>query len=195
MTKNFRVITLTHITLVMLLIGVFLFVLLNLRSNSTPNCTTDAADLAQAVNIRLPDGNNSQIQIDHTSDTVRPRLGAQLSILTATIRKNLHYAEQYGVYVQDTVRNSPAQTAGILPGDIIFKINNQDAQDLMPTLNLIAELNPGATYPIHVFRQGKELVYQVTPELIPPALQPNATAHSNTAPIVTPHHLAHAIGP
>lgn len=89
-------------------------------------------------------------------------IGAQLTDLTQNIKQHLKYPDPYGVYVQDTIRNSPSQTAGILPGDIISKINNADAQDVLPAIKLIANLNPGEVYPFTIFRDGKFSEYQIT---------------------------------
>lgn len=89
-------------------------------------------------------------------------IGAQLTDLTQNIKQHLKYPDPYGVYVQDTIRNSPSQTAGILPGDIISKINNTDAQDVLPAIKLISNLNPGKVYPFIIFRDGKFSEYQIT---------------------------------
>lgn len=113
-------------------------------------------------NISLPDGNEITSQAIANKHQTHGKIGAQLTNLTPLIKKNLHYPDQDGVYVQDTIRNSPAQTAGILPGDIIIKISNIETPDIFPTINLISSLHPGETYPITVFRQGKYLVYPVT---------------------------------
>lgn len=88
-------------------------------------------------------------------------IGVQLTHLTEDIRLYLKYPDYYGVYVQDTIRNSPSQTAGILPGDIISKINNTEAQDVLPTIKLISQLSPGQVYPFIIFRDGKFSEYQI----------------------------------
>lgn len=89
-------------------------------------------------------------------------IGTQLTDLTQNIKQHLKYPDYYGVYVQGTIRNSPSQTAGILPGDIISKINNTDAQDVLPAIKLISQLNPGKIYPFIIFRDGKFSEYQIT---------------------------------
>lgn len=111
--------------------------------------------------ITLPDGNSIQAQVTNDQPNVG-WIGTRLTDLTPAIKQHLNYSDPYGVYVQDTFRNSPAQTAGLLPGDIITQINNAEAQEVLPTLNLISSLKPGTTYPITVYRDGKYLVYSVT---------------------------------
>ncbi len=88
-------------------------------------------------------------------------IGAQLTDLSPTIREHLNYTDSYGIYIQDTIRNSPAQTAGLLPGDIITHINHIELTDVLPTINLINTLQPGNKYPVTIFRTGKYLHYEV----------------------------------
>lgn len=110
-------------------------------------------------NIELPDGNVIQTQAnDHTS---KGWIGAQLADLPNDIKEHLKYPDQSGVYVQDTHRSGPAQTAGILPGDIITLVNNVEAQTVLHTLNVIANLTPGESYAFAVFRGGEYLEYNV----------------------------------
>ncbi len=111
-----------------------------------------------------PHINNSyqQYMASNREDQKNGWIGAQLTDLTLNIKKDLKYPDYYGVYVQNTIRNSPSQTAGILPGDIICKINNTDAQDVLPAIKLIAQLNPGKVYPFIIFRNGKFSEYNIT---------------------------------
>lgn len=115
-------------------------------------------------NIDLPNGSISTIEIANTQSTAQSWIGASLSELSTNIKNNLHYVDQDGVYIQDTVRNSPAQIAGILPGDILIKINDTDTVEILSALKLIAALHPGSTYAFTVFRQGEYLNYTVTPK-------------------------------
>lgn len=152
----------THIVIItiMIIIAVAAILLLHFF----PKKSLDDAMYNQYVatqNISLPDG-KKVISLTATKRQTHSKLGAQLTNLTTVIKENLQYPEHDGVYVQDTIRHSPAQTAGILPGDIIININNTATPDIFPTINLIACLHAGETYPVTVFRQGKYLVYPVT---------------------------------
>jgi S1-C subfamily serine protease len=108
------------------------------------------------------DNSYQQYIAANSSEPKNGWIGAQLTDLTQNIKQHLKYPDPYGVYVQDTIRNSPSQTAGILPGDIISKINNADAQDVLPAIKLISDLNPGKVYPFIIFRDGKFTEYQIT---------------------------------
>jgi len=91
----------------------------------------------------------------------RAWLGAQLSDLPVDTRQHLHFSEQDGIYIQDTLRNSPAQKAGILPGDILTKINQQPVTDVMSAVRLISHLKLDQTYAVEIFRSGEKMVYNV----------------------------------
>jgi len=108
------------------------------------------------------DNSYQQYIANNNAESQNGWIGAQLTDLTQNIKQHLKYPDSFGVYVQDTIRNSPSQTAGILPGDIIAKINNADAQDVLPAINLITKLNPGKVYPFIIFRDGRFSEYQIT---------------------------------
>lgn len=101
----------------------------------------------------------SLIQNGHVS---RGWIGAQLSELPGDIKRNLKFNAAHGIYVQDTVRNSPAQKAGLLPGDIITKVNNAKTLDVLSTVRLIAKMQPQDECVVEVYRNGANLAYNVT---------------------------------
>lgn len=111
--------------------------------------------------IELPNGQQVQATVTLPQDELQGWIGAKLSDLTVFIRQNLQYDHQFGIYIHDTYLDSPAQVAGILPGDILVEINGLETLAVIPTLNLIASLAPGKSYPFTVFRQGKYLEYLV----------------------------------
>ncbi len=127
---------------------------------------------ALLANITGSQGIGFAIPIDHAKEIIsqliskgtitRGWIGAQLTEIPQETRISLNFADQTGIYVQDTIRNSPAQRAGILPGDIITKIDNVQTYDINATIQRIATLQPENTYKLEVFRQGKTLIYPVT---------------------------------
>lgn len=92
----------------------------------------------------------------------RGYLGVELQSLSDEMREYINYKKESGVYVRAVVQNGPAAEAGIVPGDIIMKINNQDVKDGHEVFRMVAELKPGKTYPIEIFRKGKEMKMDVT---------------------------------
>lgn len=74
-----------------------------------------------------------------------------------------------GVIVTDVPNDGPAAKAGILPGDIVTKINGQDAITVATFRSLIANGVPGESVKVEVWRQGESLAYDVTLATLPPS--------------------------
>ncbi len=91
----------------------------------------------------------------------RGYLGISMQPLTKEIREIVNYKEGDGIFVRATVRGGPAQKAGLLPGDVITKINNTSIKDENQALKLVAGLTPGKSYPVEVFRKGEVMNYVV----------------------------------
>lgn len=106
-------------------------------------------------------------QLIKTGHIVRGWIGTQLYDLTAELKTYLGYNDDFGVYVQGVIRNSPAQKAGILPGDIIVKINGVDIKSVHEAVKLVSSLQPNKSYPIEIFRKFKFYSFSVLISQIP----------------------------
>lgn len=113
-----------------------------------------AIPIDQAMNIM-----NQLITGGHI---VRGYLGVSLQGLNKEIRQSIDYKEPHGAYVRAVVRGSPAQKAGILPGDVITKIENTPIKDEKMALQQVANLSPGKNYSIEIFRRGEYLIFTVS---------------------------------
>lgn len=100
-------------------------------------------------------------QLIDTGYIVRGWLGAYLGEITEEVKKYLNYKEKSGVYVKGIFRNSPAERAGILSGDIIVKINGQEAKNINAAANVVANLAPNKGYPFEIFRKGEFITFSV----------------------------------
>ncbi len=94
---------------------------------------------------------------------IRGYLGVMLAPLNDEVREAAQYKTGDGAYIRAVVRNSPAQKAGLLPGDVLIKINGISIADEKIGLRTTAALTPGKSYPIEIFRQGDYLSFVVTP--------------------------------
>jgi len=94
---------------------------------------------------------------------IRGYFGVMMSPLTQEVREAADYKTGEGTYVRAVVRNSPAQKAGLLPGDVITKINDVVIKDEKIGLRTTAALIPGKNYPVEIFRKGDYLTFVVTP--------------------------------
>jgi hypothetical protein len=100
-------------------------------ANSTDNPSeTPVAPVDQTSPTPTPQENTTQEQIN------RPYLGVQIITLTQEIREqlktnhNLDLSVDKGVLVTKVVQNSPAELAGIQPGDVILELNGKEVTDI-----------------------------------------------------------------
>lgn len=91
----------------------------------------------------------------------RGYLGVSLQALNKEIRDHIEFKEGDGVYIRAIVQGGPAQKAGLLPGDVITKINNIPVKDDRAALRLIAGLTPGKGYTIEIFRRNDYMTFTV----------------------------------
>ncbi len=94
---------------------------------------------------------------------IRGFLGIIMQSLNKEIRDYLDYKDPDGVYIRAVVRGSPAQKAGLLPGDVITKINNITIKDDRMALRIVAGLTPGQSYPLEIFRKGDHMTFTIIP--------------------------------
>ena len=67
-----------------------------------------------------------------------------------------------GVKVASVVPNSPAQAAGIRPGDVIVKVNDQPVKTLRDYANILKQFDPGTTVTFTLLRNGQTVTATVT---------------------------------
>lgn len=91
----------------------------------------------------------------------KPFLGVQYQMVdeeTAILNK-----VPQGAYVVEVVNDSPAETAGVLPGDIITKLDGEDVRDSNGGLaDLISKKKAGQTVSLEIWRDGETLKKTVT---------------------------------
>lgn len=88
-------------------------------------------------------------------------LGAHLRGLSPQMRKYLNYEGDNGVYVQAIVRGSPAQRAGLLPGDIIMSLDGKKVYSIHDAVGVIRALEPNKNYVLNINRKGEEITFSV----------------------------------
>jgi serine protease Do len=81
-------------------------------------------------------------------------LGIYMAALTAGVKNQIGYNGGGGVAVQQVFSGSPADQAGIQPGDVILQADGKDFNDIKSLHNYIAAKKPGDTIRLNVWSQG-----------------------------------------
>ncbi len=113
-----------------------------------------------AIPVSLAQGVMRQI-IEHGS-VIRGWLGIETQDLTPELAQRLGLHDPRGVLVAGVLRDSPAQHAGLTPGDVITRIDETPVTDAGSALKLIAAHAPGSHLHLQGLRAGAEFNYDAT---------------------------------
>jgi S1-C subfamily serine protease len=89
-------------------------------------------------------------------------LGIGFAIPVSLARTVLEQIIKDGVLIRGTVKNGPAEKAGILVRDVVLEIDGKPTRDTITLLARIAELTPGRTVTVKVWREHKVTGVDVT---------------------------------
>ncbi|MDE2117267.1 MAG: Do family serine endopeptidase [Betaproteobacteria bacterium] len=100
-------------------------------------------------------------QIIQTGSVTRGWIGVAMQELTPELAESFKLGEAQGVLISEVVRNSPADQAGIKPGDILTTVDNKPLADSSAMLETISNLQPGKVAVLKLLRNQREVVVQV----------------------------------
>ena len=89
---------------------------------------------------------------------IRGWLGVDANQLRPHAAKKLGLSPPLGLVITNIYQDSPAFFAGLLPGDVIVRINNNGVIDNDKAMNIIADLSPGDSVKLDVLRNGKRKI-------------------------------------
>jgi serine peptidase DegS len=98
---------------------------------------------------------------------VRGWLGATALDINPRIAQRLNLSTREGVLITDIYENSPADIAGLLPGDVLTEINGASATSMSTAIQEFANLRPGDILKIHVLRGEKDLELEAVLSIAP----------------------------
>ena len=81
-------------------------------------------------------------------------LGIYMATLSAGVKNQIGYNGDGGVAVQQVFSGSPADQAGIQPGDVILQVDGKSYNDIKSLHDYIASKKPGDTIRLNVWSQG-----------------------------------------
>ena len=88
-------------------------------------------------------------------------LGVMLQDLSPSMTKALQLGDRSGVLVNEVVKDSPAQQAGVEAGDVIVEFAGAKTPDAQALTSAVRDLEPGAKAKITVLRDGKQKTFDV----------------------------------
>ncbi len=123
---------------------------------------TAIAQNGQNIGFTLPINivKDSINNFNKTGQFNRPYFGVTYTTLTQQVA--LYNDVVQGAYVRSVVSGSPAEKAGIQPGDIIVRFDNQQVSDKNELSGLIGKKKAGDNISIKVWRDGKTTDLNVT---------------------------------
>ncbi|MEJ2768526.1 Do family serine endopeptidase [Mycetohabitans sp. B46] len=103
-----------------------------------------------------------------TGTVTRGWIGVEPQDVTPEIADSFGLQQKSGAIVAGVLRGGPADKAGIKPGDILVKVNDEDITDTTRLLNVIALIQPGTVAKVHLWRKSHEMDIDVTIGKRPP---------------------------
>lgn len=118
---------------------------------------------SQGIGFAIPSSLAKQVmeQIVETGAVTRGWVGIGVQDMTPELAESLKLPKVNGALITEVVNGSPADKAGLKPGDVLVGVENKAVTDYASTLTLISALKPGATAPLKVIRANGELELKV----------------------------------
>lgn len=103
-----------------------------------------SADLATEVIADLKDD----------GDITRGWLGVSIQDVTPEIAEGLGLEDAAGALVSDVTKGSPAEKAGLKPGDTVLSVNGKDIESTRDLARTVAGIKPGVEAKLTLWRDG-----------------------------------------
>lgn len=101
-------------------------------------------------------------QIIRQGAVTRGWVGIEAQDITPQLAESFKLSHTRGSLIAGVLPNSPAEKAGLKPGDILLEINGSRVADSSSMLNLIAGLQPNEKATLKIARNQREMNIDVT---------------------------------
>lgn len=101
-------------------------------------------------------------QLKKSGKVVRGRIGVAISEVSKDVADSLGLPRAQGALVRSIEPGSPAEKAGVQPGDIIMKFEGRTVDHATDLPRMVGETKPGSTATLQVLRKGKNQDLRVT---------------------------------
>jgi serine protease Do len=109
------------------------------------------ANMAKSVIAQLKDGGKVH----------RGRLGVQIQTVTPEIAESLSLPQAHGALVGVVLPDSPAEKAGLQPGDVITSFDGKEVNAMRSLPRIVAETPVGKKVSLSAIRKGEKKSFQV----------------------------------
>lgn len=100
-----------------------------------------------------------QAIIEH-GRVIRGWLGVEVQPLTPELAESFGLEMRQGIVISGLYRNGPAAQSGLMPGDVILSIDQQQASSGRQAMNQVARTRPGDRVVIEVLRDGQPMRFE-----------------------------------
>ncbi|HKA42905.1 MAG TPA: DegQ family serine endoprotease [Burkholderiales bacterium] len=109
-----------------------------------------------------------QSQLVQYGKVTRGRIGVTIQEVNQSLAESFGLKKPAGALVSSVEKDSPAAKAGIEPGDVILKVDGKEIQGSMDVSGRIANVKPGSTAKLEIWRKGATREVTVTVGEMPP---------------------------
>lgn len=136
---------------------------------------TAVAGGAENIGFAIPinDVKPALASVLESGEIIRPYLGVRYVMLSESIADELDIEQTKGAYINSggglsaVLEGSPADEAGLVEGDVIVRINNQEVTTDQPLASVLNQYQVGDNITISFIRDNQQQTTQVTLEAMP----------------------------
>jgi len=116
----------------------------------------------EGIGLAIPSNTAQDIasELIEKGKVTRGYLGVEVTDANQMTVESMHLPSQAGSLIVKVTPDSPAQKAGLQPGDFITAVNDKKIGNSVGMLNTIADLQPGQTVVITFYRDGRQQTCQ-----------------------------------
>ncbi len=100
-------------------------------------------------------------QIVSSGEVIRGWVGVEIQEITQELAESFGLPGTEGALISGVLRNSPAERAGIRPGDVLIRVDGQPVSGAKDMLEKVAGLPPGQESGFRIRRSGQEIDLKV----------------------------------
>ena len=111
------------------------------------------------IGFAIPSNQVSQVvdQLREFGETKRGWIGVTIQAVTEDVAESLGLENDNGAIISSIVEGGPADTAGLIPGDIIIEFKGEVIEEMIELPKVVADTEIGQTVEIVIIRDGDEI--------------------------------------